>query len=159
MQNRHTTAMEGGSADYAGAIICPYILYISPAIYNGFARLKRLCKKPSLGCAGRKPNPLNPPYQGDLSLNSPLIRGARGVRNDKYWVSCTVSEATLPTIIPTGHKCKGRYLYLHINCPAFYENECETSFRCSSLSNPLPLCKISWAWATPSAMESAKSPA
>ena len=32
-----------------------------------------------------KPNPLNPSCQGDLSLNSPLIRGARGVRNDKYW--------------------------------------------------------------------------
>ena len=32
------------------------------------------------------PNPLNPPCQGDLSLNSPLIRGARGVRNDEYWI-------------------------------------------------------------------------
>ena len=32
-----------------------------------------------------KSNPLNPPCQGDFLLNSPLIRGARGVRNDKYW--------------------------------------------------------------------------
>ena len=47
--------------------------------------LPRLCKKSSLGYAGGQPNPLNPPCQGDLSLNSPLIRGARGVRNDKYW--------------------------------------------------------------------------
>ena len=39
----------------------------------------RLCKKPSLGCAGGKPNPLNPPYQGDLSLNSPLTRGQGGL--------------------------------------------------------------------------------
>ncbi len=31
LQNRHTTAMDGGSANNAGAIICPYILYISPA--------------------------------------------------------------------------------------------------------------------------------
>ena len=36
-------------------------------------------------------NPLNPPYQGDFLLNSPLIRGARGVKNDERWVSCTVS--------------------------------------------------------------------
>ena len=34
------------------------------------------------------PNPLNPPCQGDLSLNSPLIRGAK---NDERWVFCTVS--------------------------------------------------------------------
>ena len=53
--------------------------------YSSFLR-KRLCKKPSLGCAGGKPNPLNPPYQGDLSLNSPLTRGARGVRKDEYWI-------------------------------------------------------------------------
>ena len=45
----------------------------------------------SLGYAGGKPNPLNPPYQGDFPLNSPLIRGARGVKNDERWVSCTVS--------------------------------------------------------------------
>ena len=32
-------------------------------------------QKPSLGYAGGKPNPLNPPYQGDFPLNSPLIRG------------------------------------------------------------------------------------
>ena len=32
-----------------------------------------------------KPNPLTPPCQGDLSLNSPLIRGARGVRKDECW--------------------------------------------------------------------------
>ena len=55
--------------------------------------LMRLCKKPSLGRAGGKPNPLNPPYQGDFPLNSPLIRGARGVKNDERWVSCTVSNA------------------------------------------------------------------
>ena len=42
----------------------------------------KLCKKPSIGMPCGKPNPLNPPCQGDLSLNSPLIRG---VRNDKYW--------------------------------------------------------------------------
>jgi hypothetical protein len=29
MAPRHTTAMDGGSADIAGANICPYILYIS----------------------------------------------------------------------------------------------------------------------------------
>ena len=46
--------------------------------YSSFLR-KRLCKKPSLGRAGGKPNPLNPPYQGDFPLNSPLIRGARGL--------------------------------------------------------------------------------
>ena len=47
MQNRHTTAIDGGSAGYAGAVIlCPYILYISSAIYNGFATV-RLCKKPT----------------------------------------------------------------------------------------------------------------
>ena len=49
-------------------------------------------QKTSLGYAGGKPNPLNPPYQGDLPLNSPLIRGARGVKNDERWVSCTVSR-------------------------------------------------------------------
>ena len=48
-------------------------------------------QKTSLGYAGGKPNPLNPPYQGDFPLNSPLIRGARGVKNDERWVSCTVS--------------------------------------------------------------------
>ena len=55
--------------------------------FTGFL-LSRLCKKPifvvparetvqetSLGYAGGKPNPLNPPYQGDFPLNSPLIRG------------------------------------------------------------------------------------
>ena len=42
-----------------------------------------------------KPNPLNPPCQGDLSLNSPLIRGARGVRKDQYWVFCKVSKETV----------------------------------------------------------------
>ena len=47
---------------------------------------KRLCKKHLLDrVTSGKPNPLNPPYQGDLSLNSPLIRGARGVRNDECW--------------------------------------------------------------------------
>ena len=50
-------------------------------------------QKTSLGYAGGKPNPLNPPYQGDFPLNSPLIRGARGVKNDERWVSCTVSIA------------------------------------------------------------------
>ena len=40
----------------------------------------------SLGYAGGKPNPLNPPYQGDFPLNSPLIRGARGVKNDECWI-------------------------------------------------------------------------
>ncbi len=29
LQNRHTTAMDDGSADNAGAVICPYILYIT----------------------------------------------------------------------------------------------------------------------------------
>ena len=43
-------------------------------------------QKTSLGYAGGKPNPLNPPYQGDFPLNSPLIRGARGVKNDERWV-------------------------------------------------------------------------
>ena len=141
----------------------PHILYISPATYNGFARLKRLCKKPSLGMcymwktlaglavllgscfrrndkywvsctvpyetvqktslgyAGGKPNPLNPPYQGDFPLNSPLIRGARGVKNDERWVSCTVSFAGTTSIgflaqslkphvrqlYPQGTICKG----------------------------------------------------
>ena len=50
----------------------------------------------SLGYAGGKPNPLNPPYQGDFPLNSPLIRGARGVKNDERWVFCTVSEVKEP---------------------------------------------------------------
>ena len=60
---------------------------------NQTARLG-MCKKLALGYAGGKPNPLNPPYQGDFPLNnplcqgdfplhSPLTRGARGVRNDK----------------------------------------------------------------------------
>ena len=74
---------------------------------NQTARLG-MCKKLALGYAGGKPNPLNPPCQGDFPLNnplcqgdfplnnplcqgdfplhSPLTRGARGVRNDKYWV-------------------------------------------------------------------------
>ena len=43
-------------------------------------------QKTSLGYAGGKPNPLNPPYQGDFPLNSSLIRGARGVKNDEYWI-------------------------------------------------------------------------
>ena len=57
---------------------------------------KRLCKKHLLDrVTSGKPNPLNPPYQGDfysipslsggLLLNSPLIRGARGVRKDECW--------------------------------------------------------------------------
>ena len=33
-----------------------------------------------------QPNPLNPPDKGDFPLNSPLIRGARGVKNDERWV-------------------------------------------------------------------------
>ena len=49
---------------------------------NQTARLG-MCKKLALGYAGGKPNPLNPPYQGDFPLHSPLTRGARGVRNDK----------------------------------------------------------------------------
>ena len=36
-----------------------------------------------------------PPDKGDLSLNSPLIRGVRGVRNDKCWVFCTVPCVTM----------------------------------------------------------------
>ena len=52
---------------------------------------KETVQKTSLGYAGGKPNPLNPPYQGDFPLNSPLIRGARGVKNDERWVSCTVA--------------------------------------------------------------------
>ena len=74
---------------------------------NQTARLG-MCKKLALGYAGGKPNPLNPPCQGDFPLNnplcqgdfplnnplcqgdfplhSPLTRGARGVRNDKSWV-------------------------------------------------------------------------
>ena len=55
-------------------------------------------QKTSLGYAGGKPNPLNPPYQGDFPLNSPLIRGARGVKNDERWVSCTVSFAGMTNI-------------------------------------------------------------
>ena len=54
---------------------------------------KETVQKTSLGYAGGKPNPLNPPYQGDFPLNFPLIRGARGVKNDERWVSCTVSKA------------------------------------------------------------------
>ena len=53
-------------------------------------------QKSSLGYAGGKLNPLNPPYQGDFPLNSPLIRGARGVKNDERWVSCTVSQVGNP---------------------------------------------------------------
>ena len=34
-----------------------------------------------------------PPDKGGFPLNSPLIRGARGVKNDERWVSCTVSFA------------------------------------------------------------------
>ena len=33
---------------------------------------------------------------GGFPLNSPLIRGARGVKNDERWVSCTVSKVPLP---------------------------------------------------------------
>ena len=40
-----------------------------------------------------------PSYQGDFPLNSPLIRGARGVKNDERWVSCTVSWVFL-TMLP-----------------------------------------------------------
>ena len=62
-------------------------------------------QKTSLGYAGGKPNPLNPPYQGDFPLNSPLIRGARGVKNDERWVSCTVSQETMQQtqyfVVPT----------------------------------------------------------
>ena len=58
---------------------------------------KRLCKKPLGRVTCGKPNPRNPPYQGDFPysipplsgdflLNSPLIRGARGVRKDEYWI-------------------------------------------------------------------------
>ena len=56
-----------------------------------WARTLETVQETSLGYAGGKPNPLNPPYQGDFPLNSPLIRGARGVKNDERWVSCTVS--------------------------------------------------------------------
>ena len=68
-----------------------------------FARLKRLCKKPSIGMPCGKPNPLNPPYQGDFLLNSPLIRGARGVRNDEILSFCTVSKSPLLSgaLLPT----------------------------------------------------------
>ena len=38
-------------------------------------RSSETVQKTSLGYAGGKPNPLNPPYQGDFPLNSPLIRG------------------------------------------------------------------------------------
>ena len=49
---------------------------------RGLARISRASEvayetvqETSLGYAGGKPNPLNPPYQGDFPLNSPLIRG------------------------------------------------------------------------------------
>ena len=60
------------------------------------AAQERLCKKPSIGMSCGKPNPLNPPCQGDLSLNSPLIRGARGVRNDEYWIFAQSLRTRLP---------------------------------------------------------------
>ena len=48
---------------------------------------KETVQETSLGCVTcGTSNPLNPPCQGDLSLNSPLIRGARGVRKDEYWI-------------------------------------------------------------------------
>ena len=64
---------------------------------------KETVQKTSLGYAGGKPNPLNPPYQGDFPLNSPLIKGARGVKNDERWVSCTVSKAGTQ---PCRHSCE-----------------------------------------------------
>ena len=57
---------------------------------------RETCKETVQGDCAKTPArayPLNPPYQGDFSLNSPLIRGARGVKNDERWVSCTVSFA------------------------------------------------------------------
>ena len=42
-----------------------------------------------------QPNPLNPPYQGDFSLNSPLIRGVRGVRKDECWI---FAQSQLPVV-------------------------------------------------------------
>ena len=69
----------------------------------------------SLGYAGGKPNPLNPPYQGDFPLNSPLIRGARGVKNDERWVSCTVSLARM--VVTTSYKMSIRKSFTtQINC-------------------------------------------
>ena len=53
----------------------------------------RDCAKNLVRLRWWKTQPPSPPYQGDLSLNSPLIRGARGVKNDERWVSCTVSFA------------------------------------------------------------------
>ena len=72
----------------------PHSVSTSPRIRaqrQNISSASETVQKTSLGYAGGKPNPLNPPYQGDLSLNSPLIRGARGVKNDERWVSCTVS--------------------------------------------------------------------
>lgn len=36
MRPRHTTAMNGGSAENTGAIFCPYVLYIKKAPFGAF---------------------------------------------------------------------------------------------------------------------------
>ena len=85
MQNRHTTATEGGSADNAEAVIlCPYILYYGPAVYNGFAwlnsRFQQLypqgdCAKNLVRLRWWKTQPPKSPLSGGLSTQFPPDKG------------------------------------------------------------------------------------
>ena len=90
--------VQGINFVFVFGLLCPMPAYRRPLIKQeiclaGFKQAVETVQKTSLGYAGGKPNPLNPPYQGDFPLNSPLIRGARGVKNDERWVSGTVSFA------------------------------------------------------------------
>ena len=116
--------------------------------------VKETVQKSSLGYADGKLNPLNPPYQGDFPLNSPLIRGARGVKNDERWVSCTVSKSGLQSAAketvqestaecvtcgkPCGFGCFTRFL---LACGMAGRNDWYGFFRCSQM--PVNLIGVS----------------
>ena len=80
MQNRHTTTMNGGSADYAGAVICPYVLYIQPA-----SGIIGSVSSPHRNKDNQIATPSAPfkPIMGELSIctNSP----SRGRRGRLWW--------------------------------------------------------------------------
>ena len=71
-----------GSADNARAVICPYILYISPAIYNGFATVQEILAR----LRWRKTQPPKSPLSGGLVTQFPPDKEARGGRNDECWI-------------------------------------------------------------------------
>ena len=90
----------------------------------------------SLGCAGGKPNPLAPLIRGTFHSIPPLIRGARGVKNDERWVSCTVSAAGKMSFVAavetTGEYCPVR---VKLRCGELTEPSVVKGFRTEAIKS------------------------